>query len=120
MEPIEKFDDLFTKIRKRVERVYPLLSITYVWCAEADEEHIASFRQFSHVFHLNKHKICFARDIIYLVKKQIQGIIWHEVGHILMGPQASEDEANCKIKEDFSVTIVYGDDTIQRVVEDDE
>lgn len=116
-DKIEKFDKLFTSIRKKVERKYGSLVISYVWCPQADEEHEKSFRQYAHTFHLMRPKICFAIDVINLSKRYIQGIIWHEVGHLLEGQYGPEERANQRILEDFGVEIIYCPKTsIQKVI----
>jgi hypothetical protein len=107
MEPMDKFDKIFTQIRKKVEQLYPTLVIAYVWCPQCDEEHEKSFRQYAHTWHLNRPKICFAADTVHLSKNYVMGIIWHEVGHLLEGPYGSEEQANQRIMDDFGVEIIY-------------
>lgn len=59
----------------------------------ADSEHERSRRQYAHVFHLPA-TVCVSRAIVELPPNYKLGILAHEVGHLIAGPEASEEEAD--------------------------
>ena len=88
--------------------------IKVMWCALADKEHRKRQRQFAHTYH-KKNMICLARAIMGLPLHNIQGIIWHELGHLVIGPKGSEEAANRKAKKLCGHQIKYDARRVQYI-----
>lgn len=91
-------------------------------CELADKEHEASRRQYAHTFHQREKLfsssvrayaevdiICVA-DAFWRLPKEIRdGLIIHEIGHIMAGPEASEAEANVEVERKTGGRVAYTD-----------
>ena len=75
-------------------------------CLEADKEHGENRRQYAHTFHYPQ-TICLADAFWSLPKKHRDGIILHELGHLLAGVEASEDAANEAVEDSTGARIEY-------------
>lgn len=75
-------------------------------CELAQREHGESKRQYAHVFHRDN-VICVCFDFLTVPKHYRQGIIWHEIGHLLVGPEGSEQDANEAVYQEFGIRIKY-------------
>ena len=84
-------------------RTYPVLT-----CSLADREHLASRRQYAHVFH-RQGIICIARAFHSLPLSYRLGLLLHECGHLLAGPTAGEDAANRAIHRHTGIPLYYRD-----------
>jgi hypothetical protein len=77
-------------------------------CLEADKEHGANQRQYAHTFHYPE-TICVAEAFWTLPKRYRDGVILHEIGHLLAGVEASEKAANDAVEERTGARIEYVD-----------
>ncbi len=78
------------------------------FCSLADDEHAKAQRQYAHTYH-RKDVICFSRAAVELTEAQYWAILAHEVGHLLVGFEGSERDANRAANEFFGVKILYRD-----------
>jgi hypothetical protein len=76
-------------------------------CQLVEKEHRKSKRQYAHVFHING-QVCLARAFIELPERFRLGILMHEYGHILAGPDGSEEAANKAVERKTGIPIRYG------------
>jgi hypothetical protein len=77
-------------------------------CCEADGAHDLSKRQYAHTFH-HKNVICIAKAFNDLPQTWQFAILLHEVGHLLAGPNSSEDGANKAVEKKSGIPIRYKD-----------
>jgi len=77
-------------------------------CPRADKEHSYSRRQYAHVGH-KRGVICVANDFFDLPPAIQMGLIAHEVGHIMVGYQGTEEDADKAANELFGIKIRYSD-----------
>lgn len=78
------------------------------FCSLADREHARSRRQYAHTYH-RPDVICFARAVDELTDAQYWAILAHEVGHLLVGYEGTERDANRAANAFFGVKILYRD-----------
>lgn len=78
-------------------------------CDEVEREHECSARQYAHVFHKGARTICVAKAFWKLPKSYRDGIISHEIGHILAGRNGNEQDANRMAREVLGARIRYQD-----------
>jgi hypothetical protein len=117
MNKLNKFDELFEQVKRKVIRVYPSCdAYSYCWCFIADEEHTKKFRRHAHV-NCQDYRICLAAAILDLPKRNKLGILWHEWGHILLGEgtEHTEEEVDEAVLREFGIEILYDDNDIQYV-----
>lgn len=77
-------------------------------CAEVEEEHRGNVRQYAHTYHY-ENTICFCRAFWELPKPYRDGILLHEIGHLIVGPEGSELAATEAAEDLFSARIDYVD-----------
>lgn len=63
------------------------------FCPVAEHEHQVSKRQYAHTFHYGK-TICTCHALWKLPKRHRDGILLHEIGHLLAGKHGTEADAN--------------------------
>lgn len=66
------------------------------FCSEADDDHARSVRQYAHVFcQKQRHGVvCVARAFVDLPRDHRDGLLAHEIGHLLADPIGSEPAAD--------------------------
>jgi hypothetical protein len=77
-------------------------------CPLADHQHAQNMRQYAHTFH-HDNTICVARALWKLPKKHREAVLLHEIGHLLVGPEGSEEDANQAVEDATGVHIYYVD-----------
>jgi hypothetical protein len=77
-------------------------------CRIAQRDHEENRRQYAHTFHYPG-TICLAREFWELPKEFRDGILLHEIGHMLAGPEGTEAEATEAAERFFGVEIRYVD-----------
>lgn len=78
-------------------------------CGQADQEHLASRRQYAHTYH-RPGVICVASKFWDLPETNQLGLLLHEVGHLLKGDQPhSEEQANQAVYKASGVRVWYRD-----------
>jgi hypothetical protein len=82
------------------------VTVALIHCDLADREHAEHRRQYSHTFHYPR-TICVAESFWTLPIRYRDGIISHELGHLLAGPEASEYEADLAWEERTGIPIEY-------------
>jgi hypothetical protein len=75
-------------------------------CEEAEREHAENRRQYAHTFHFPE-TICIVEAFWRLPKRHRDGIILHEFGHLVAGPDASESEANEAVERLTGAVVRY-------------
>jgi hypothetical protein len=88
--------------------VFSVKQLYWTLCKKADQEHRRNKRQYAHTFHY-KNCVCLARAFANLPAKHQDAIVLHEVGHLIAGPNATEEEANKAIEDRTGITITYAD-----------
>lgn len=83
--------------------------ISIIHCELADREHGRSRRQYAHTYHYGDEVICVSRYLYYLPDEHRLAILLHEIGHILAGPDGSEEDADATIEADSGIPIYYID-----------
>ena len=84
-------------------------------CEVADRDHVKRKRQYAHTWHIDDKTICVAKAFFSLPIEHKAGLIAHEIGHLLIGPEEHEEyEADLAAMRKFGVVIryknsVYGD-----------
>lgn len=78
------------------------------WCPIAQADHKKSKRQYAHTFH-RKNTICICKQFLLLPKRNQIGILCHEVGHLIAGPRANEEQADIAANGFFRIRIKYRD-----------
>ena len=78
-------------------------------CNDADRAHKGSLRAYGHTFCKNGPVICVASEFFGLPNGHRDGILAHEIGHLLAGPDAGEEEADRAFEEETGVRILYKD-----------
>jgi len=75
----------------------------------ANREHRRSKRQYAHVFHYPGNVICVARAFDDLPIKIRQGLIAHEIGHLLLKTDQAhtESDANKAVARQFGLEVGY-------------
>ena len=89
-------DEIFDEVRKAVSGEFPALAgIEMAFCAKADKENKQCPRVFAHIAHMPD-IVCVAYAIEDLPSEAIEGVFWHEFGHlILQGPMGGYMNAVC-------------------------
>ena len=76
-------------------------------CPRADREHRASRRQYAHVGHVRR-VVCIARAFWRLPRRHQRGVLFHELGHLALGPRRhSEAAADRAAHRHYDVHIRY-------------
>ena len=80
-------------------------------CADADKAHVKSLRAYAHTYCQEGNVICAASELFTdgFDPGHRDGIISHEVGHLLAGPDASEEDADRAFEAETGVRIRYKD-----------
>jgi hypothetical protein len=75
-------------------------------CRAAAKEHRCARRQYAHTFHRGHEKaVCVAPAFFGLPDGFHNGILAHEVGHLLAGYEGSETEANRAVNEAARISV---------------
>lgn len=107
-------EDWFLKIKDEAVKVFPDLENTiFVKCDEIAKD-TGDYRAYMHVFHV-PHAICHAEQAKELSDANLEGIIWHEFGHLIAGEEGDECDADCAVLEEFKIEIGYDDKDLQFV-----
>jgi hypothetical protein len=77
-------------------------------CPIADRDHKKSLRQYAHTFHKIGF-VCVSKEIWPLPELHLYGILAHEIGHLLAGQDASEEDADAAVEIELGLTIRYAD-----------
>ena len=77
-------------------------------CEEAEREHRRNRRQYAHVYHVPG-QICLCKAFWELPKVYRDGVLLHEIGHLVAGPEGSEEDATRAAETLFGVQIDYAD-----------
>jgi hypothetical protein len=85
-------------------------------CRIAQRDHREHRRQYAHTFHY-PNTICLAKEFWGLPKPYRDGILLHEIGHMLVGPEGTEKEATAAAEEFYGVEIDYVDSPYGRNLE---
>jgi hypothetical protein len=92
------------------------LPIKWRLCRDAEQEHRKDERQYAHTFHY-ANTICVCRAFWDLPKSYRDGVLLHEIGHLLVGPEGTEQEATRAAEDVFKARIDYVDSPYGRSVE---
>lgn len=97
--------------RKKLIRKAANTRLSIRVCPVADESHAKSLRQYAHTWHDHKNPglICVSEAFLDLPKETRDGLLAHEVGHILAGPTSSEPAADEAFRTLTGVRILYRD-----------
>jgi len=107
--------DWFVKIKEEVVAVFPDLEpVIFVKCDEITGG-VEDYRAFMHVFHV-PNAICHTPRAQELSDANIEGILWHEFGHIIAGEDGDECDADTTILEEFGIELSYDDKNLQYVL----
>lgn len=85
-------------------------------CEEVEREHQKDIRQYAHTYHYPG-VICVCAAFWELPKKYRDGILLHEIGHLIVGPRGSEAEATAAAEAFFGAEIRYVDSAYGRELE---
>ncbi len=77
-------------------------------CPVANLEHKISKRQYAHTYHY-PNVICVAEDFLDLPDEHYYGILYHEIGHLLAGPEGGEKDADRAVLKTMGIKIKYKD-----------
>lgn len=78
-------------------------------CRDADSTHAESLRAYAHTFCRPSPTICVASAFFDLDPGHRDGILAHEIGHLLAGPKGNEEAADRAFEEATGVRIRYRD-----------
>jgi len=78
-------------------------------CRLADADQARHRRTYAHTFHRAQGRICVARAFFALTADHQLGILAHEVGHLLAGPEESEEGADAMANSYFGIELCYHD-----------
>ena len=96
-------------LRARAEKLSPV----YIrFCKDADKEHADSQRQYAHTFCDDRHAlsvVCVSRAYIDIPRDHRDGLLAHEIGHMLAGHGSSEAAADEAFRVLTGVKIRYKD-----------
>lgn len=92
------------------------MTVKWRHCAIADRDHRENIRNYAHTYHYPR-TICLAEAFWELPREYRDGIILHEIGHLLAGPQGSEADANRAAEEWSGSRIQYVDSPYGRRLE---
>jgi hypothetical protein len=84
------------------------MQVKWRQCSEAEREHQKDIRQYAHTYHYPE-TICVCAAFWDLPKEYRDGVILHEIGHLIVGPRGSEAEATRAAEAFFDVEIRYVD-----------
>jgi hypothetical protein len=73
-------------------------------CEIAEKDHEMDMRNYAHTFH-RKNTICICEDFLNLPDRYFWAIMIHEIGHLLVGKNGSEKDANRAAEEYFGVKV---------------
>lgn len=82
------------------------MTVKWRHCAIAERDHRKDVRNYAHTFHFPQ-TICFAKAFWKLPREYRDGILLHEIGHLLAGPQGSESDANEAVFDWIGARIEY-------------
>lgn len=92
------------------------MQIQWTNCEEVEREHEENIRQYAHTYHY-PYTVCVCKAFWELPKSHRDGILLHEIGHILAGPEGSEAEATAAAEAFFGAEIRYVDSPYGRQLE---
>ena len=92
------------------------MTVRWRHCAIAESDHRKDVRNYAHTYHY-PHTICFAKAFWKLPREYRDGIILHEIGHLLAGPEGSESDANDAVFDWSGARIEYVDSPYGRRLE---
>lgn len=80
-------------------------------CSVAQRDHNKSIRQYAHTFCRGRaiNTVCVCDEFFDLPRGYFDGILAHEVGHLIAGPSLGEDGADLAILAALGIKIVYKD-----------
>lgn len=90
-----------------MDRQFPK-RVTVRLCQLADKDHQRSKRTYAHTYHRSS-VVCVARAFNDLPPRYSWAILAHEVGHLIAGPEGSEEDADRMAEEFFKITMRYHD-----------
>jgi hypothetical protein len=79
-------------------------------CDEATKDHAESLRQYAHVGPHGDNVICVAEAFLDLPRDRRDGLLAHEIGHLIADPDGSEEGADAAFEALTGITIRYKDD----------
>ena len=105
-----------------VSKVPEMANVEFQFCDEADAHHKESLkwegadkgRQYAHVFHKDN-VICFAKAGEFLSVANQQGILVHEFGHLMAGPDSDDADADLTALHMLEIEIRYDDRNLEFV-----
>ena len=102
------------ELQDRGAKKYPAIVTIHVRrCALADRHHRKSLRAYMHVNHVaDPLVICYAAATSKLPRKNILGLLAHEIGHIMSGA-ASQAVADDTALFLFGVPVLYDDRRVE-------
>lgn len=92
------------------------MTVKWRHCALAERDHKEDIRNYAHTYHY-ENTICLAEAFWELPRQYRDGIILHEIGHLIAGSHGSEDEANEAAYEWSGSRIQYVDSPYGRHLE---
>lgn len=92
------------------------MTVQWRYCKGAEAEHRRNRRQYAHTYHYAD-TICVCRALWELPKSYRDGILLHEIGHLLAGPDGGEADANQAAREVLGTQIEYEDSPYGRKLE---
>ena len=107
---------LHDNVRSNPPELAPGGRVAVVRCWQADQEHRDSLRQYAHVFH-HPSIICVAGAFFNLPETHQLGVLLHEVGHLLNGPNCDELDATERGADADGVNIEMRDSDYGRRLE---
>lgn len=86
-----------------------LSRITVRVCKGADRTRRSSRRAYAHTFCKDGPVVCVASEFFGLPAGHRDGVLAHEIGHLLAGPDAGEEDADRAFEEETGVRVRYKD-----------
>lgn len=84
------------------------MTVKWRHCAIAERDHRKDVRNYAHTYHYPQ-TICLAKDFWKLPREYRDGVLLHEIGHLLAGPDGSESDANDAVFDWAGAQIEYVD-----------
>ena len=94
---------------KLIEKAASFQPFAIKVCPEADRDHAESLRQYRHVGPHGDNVICVAEAFLDLPRDHRDGLIGHEIGHLIAYPDGAEAAADAAFKTLSGITIRYKD-----------
>jgi hypothetical protein len=83
------------------------IEVKLVHCRDADGEHRRRKRQYAHSWHYPSPVVCLAQAYLQLPPTHSNGVLAHEVGHLLAGPDGDEAAADRAVLQRLGVHVRY-------------